>query len=227
MHPENPWGDLPKREPYVLPMDREAVEAYARMSNVSRDPDTLGLRTELLPVPFVGNPSAPVVLLNGNPGFSDRDEADHQDPAFWDAASRNLTHEVAGPAFFPIDPRFEKTAAYRWWTAKLRRLIEDVGFESVANGVFCVETYPYHSRRFAGGTDVPSQAYTRSLLLGLIENRVFVVGMRARSRWETAVPELETYGAVHWLKNPQNPAVSPRNLDCYDDLVSVLKQASS
>lgn len=175
-------------------------------------------------MPFVGNPSAPVVLLNGNPGFSCQDEADHQDPAFWDAASRNFTHEVAGPAFFPIDPSFKTTAAYKWWTEKLGPLMEDAGFESVANGVFCVEAHPYHSRKFHRDTDFPSQAYTRSLLLKRIEGRAFIVGMRAKHDWETTVPELEPYGAVHWLNNPRNPALSHRNLGCYDDLVSVLKQ---
>ncbi|MCY3657005.1 MAG: hypothetical protein OXG95_10420 [Chloroflexi bacterium] len=208
-------------------MDREAVEAYARKRNVSKDPDTLGLHTELLPVPFVGNPRAPVVLLNGNPGFSDKDEADHEDPAFWEAASRNLTHEVAGPAFFPIDPRFKNTAAYKWWTEKLGPLIGDVGFESVANGVFCLEAYPYHSRTFPKGTDVPSQAYTRSMLLERIKSRAFIVGMRARKVWEPTVPALRSYSPIHWLNNPRNPTFSPRNLDCYDDLVSVLKQYGS
>ena len=92
---------------------------------------------------------------------------------------------------------------------------------------FCVEAHPYHSRRYHGGTDFPSQAYTRNRLLERIENRAFIVGMRARNDWETAVPALESYGAVHWLNNPRNPTISHRNLDCYDDLVSVLKEHRS
>lgn len=182
------------------------------------------LRTELPPVPFIGNPKARVVVLSLNPGFSEQDAADHQIRAFWEAVIGNLTHEVAGSVFFPIDPRFETTAAYRWWTQKLRPLIEDVDFASVDNGVFCVEAYPYHSRKLAGRPDVPSQAYTRSLLLERIAEGAFIIGMRSRRHWETAVPELQSYSAVHWLRNPQNPTISPRNLDRYDDLVSVLKQ---
>ena len=224
MAAENPWADLPKRRPYVLPMDRDAIAAHARSRRVANAPKKFGLHTELLPTPFVGNPKARVVILNLNPGFSEEDGADYAKPAFRKAAIENLTHEVDGPAFFPIDPRFRTTSLYEWWIKKLRWLIEAVGFEAVADGVFCVQAYPYHSREFAKGTDVPSQAYTRSILLERMRSKAFVVGMRAKRDWEAAVPELESYAAVHWLRNARNPTFSPGNLDCYDEVVSALRR---
>lgn len=221
---DNPWGSLPKRRPYVLPMDRDAVAAHARRPQVMRATDKFGLHTELLPVPFIGNPKARVIILNLNPGFSDRDAGDFSTTAFRKATIQNLTHEVEGPAFFAIDPEFKATSTYEWWWAKLRWLIDDVGLDAVADGIFCVQAYPYHSREFAKGPDAPSQRYTNSILLEQIRRRALVVGMRARRDWEAAIPRLQSYGAVHWLNNPRNPTLSPGNLDCYADVVAALRR---
>jgi len=61
----NPWTDLPATAPFVLPCDKEAIEAF----NASAKPDHT-IHTEVLPAPFVGNPTAPIVLLNLNPGYT-------------------------------------------------------------------------------------------------------------------------------------------------------------
>ena len=221
---ENPWTELPRRRPYVLPEDREAVRAHAGSPRVKKDPGQYGLHTELLPTPFIGNPKARVVLLNLNPGYDEQDEADYRGRGFREAAIRNLTHEADGMAFFPIDPRFSATSSYRWWTGKLRWLIAEAGLEAVADGVFCVQAYPYHSRKFAESVAVPSQRYTEALLRERIRRRALVIGMRRRRYWETAEPKLESYGSAHWLNSPQNVALSPKNLDAFGEVVSALKR---
>ena len=146
---ENPWGELPERPPYVLPMDRAGVEAHERrLSGLGgAAQEKFRLRTELLPTPFLGDPAAPVVLLNLNPGFSEQDEADYALPAFRRAATRNLTHEVKGMPFFTIDSSLPATSSYGWWRSRLRRPIEAVG-ESVGRNLFCVQAFPYHSSVF-------------------------------------------------------------------------------
>lgn len=224
---ENPWSKLPNRRPYVLPIDREAVQAHARSGSVARAPEKFGLHTELLPTPFIGNPNARVVILNLNPGFSEQDESDYSKRAFRGAALQNLTHKADGLAFFPVDPKFSSTSSYDWWHKKLRWLIEDVGIDAVGNGIFCVQAYPYHSREFARTVDVPSQRYTESILQERMRRRALVIGMRARRDWESAVPRLESYDSAHWLKNARNPTLSPGNLDCYDEIVSALKRKRS
>lgn len=221
---ENPWAGLPKREPYVLGEDRRAVEAHAHSRQVLNDRERYALRTELLPTPFLGNPRASVVLLNLNPGFDERDRVDYADPAFREAALRNLTHEVEGHAFFPIDPRFRETSSYGWWMGKLRWLVEDAGLGAVSNGVFCVQAYPYHSREFAESVAVPSQRYTEALLAERIEAGAIVIGMRRRRYWEQAAPRLASYASAHWLRNPRNPTLSPGNFDGFGEAVSALRQ---
>ena len=221
---QNPWRELPTRKPYVLPGDRQAVRAHANRSKVKKNPASYGLHTELLPTPFIGNPKARVVLLNLNPGYSAQDEADYRKRGFRKAAIQNLTHEVDGMPFFPIDPRFSETSSYDWWMGKLHWLIDEVGLERVANGIFCVQAYPYHSNKFAESVTVPSQRYTEALLKERINRRAFVIGMRRRRYWETVEPRLESYGSAHWLNSPQNVSLSPKNLNAFDEVVTALKR---
>ena len=220
---ENPWTGLPRRKPYVLPEDREAVRAHAGSRQVVKDPEKYGLHTELLPTPFIGNPKARVVLLNLNPGYAEQDEADYRERRFHKAAIQNLTHEVGELQFFPIDPRFSATSSYDYWMGKLRWLIDKVGLEAVADGVFCVQAYPYHSREFARSVAVPSQRYTEALLRERIRRRALVIGMRARRHWEATEPKLESYGTI-WLRNPRNPTLSPGNLDGFDEVAAALSR---
>ena len=135
---ENLWTALPKRSPYVLPMDRAAVEAHADSSQVRKYPEKYCLHTELLPTPFIGDPSAPIVLLSRNPSFHPKDEKNYEESEFRSAAMQNLKHKVP---FFTIDSRFRHTASYRWWHSKLK-MIEDTDEETVARGVFCVPGFP-------------------------------------------------------------------------------------
>lgn len=63
---QNPWLDLPRTPPYVLPIDAEAV---ARFNESAKDHGRLLL--ELLPYPRLGDPNAPIVLMSLNPDLSD------------------------------------------------------------------------------------------------------------------------------------------------------------
>jgi len=74
---ENPWTALPEVAPYVLGMDREAVDRHnARAAAPHR------LQLDLMPEPFLGRKDAPVVVLLGNPGYSERDHIWHDRPEF-------------------------------------------------------------------------------------------------------------------------------------------------
>ncbi len=61
--PPNPWLHLPMTAPFVLAEDAPLVERF----NLTASPDHR-LDLTLLPEPFLGLPSAPVVLLGLNPG---------------------------------------------------------------------------------------------------------------------------------------------------------------
>ena len=221
---ENPWTALPKRLPYVLPMDRAAVEAHEhRLSNLSSErQERFRLHTDLLPTPFIGDPSAPIVLLSRNPSFHPNDEKNYEESEFRSTAMQNLKHKVP---FFTIDSRFRHTASYRWWRSKLK-MIEDTDEETVARGVFCVQAFPYHSRNgFPSKIPVlPSQEYTNELLKKALDRGAFVVVMYDRTHWETAVPQLKNHQRTYGLKSPHKGTVSRGNINRYDDLVAALRQ---
>ena len=219
----NPWGALPKRPPYQLPIDAEAVESYGRVGRVAADPDKFGLRLDLLPVPFIGNPAARLVILARSPSFAEQDTNDFAEPAFHDVTLGNLTHTVDGPRFFTVDPKFEATSTYRWWYPKLCQLIREAGLHAVMEHVMCLQAFPYHSRELASDRNVPSQAYTRSLLLDRMRDGAFVVGMMRKSWWERIAPDLKAYESVDWCKDPSRPDVTRENLDMYDAVLATLR----
>lgn len=220
---KNPWGGLSKRPPYRLSIDAEAVESYGRLGSVTTNPDRFGLRLKLLPVPFIGNPEARLVILARSPSFAEQDRDDFAEPAFRDATIANLTHSADGPAFFTVDPRFEATSTYRWWYPKLCQLIKDAGRDAVMEHVMCLQAFPYHSRELAVDRNVPSQAYTRSLLLDRMRDGAFVVGMMRQKWWERIVPELQSYDSVAWCKDPGRPHLTREDLGMYDAVLAALR----
>ncbi len=90
---QNPWLKLPRRSPYVLPRDQDAVSILN--GRVSAKNNGQGrINVNLLPEPFIGNPkTAKVVLLNLNPGVGDGDKQAHRNSVFRGAITRNLRNE--------------------------------------------------------------------------------------------------------------------------------------
>ena len=93
----NPWKDFTVRDTeFVADGDRNGVAAHERRLGTltGKSREAYRLHTELLPTPYVGNPAAPVVFLNLNPGYAKQDLADYAEPAFRRAAFDNLTHAI-------------------------------------------------------------------------------------------------------------------------------------
>lgn len=202
----NPWSNLPNSPPYLLPEDRECVERFN-----ARAKEEHQLRLDTLPEPYLGNPEAPVVLLNLNPGHSDEDALWHARQDFSASARANLLHKESSYPFYLLNPAYADSPGHQWWNKHLRSLIEEFGLERVARAVLCVELLPYHSRRFHPSClGVPSQRYGRGLVRAAIERKAVIIIMRARERWLKAVPEIATAG-FHELRNPQNPCISANN----------------
>jgi len=108
------------------------------------------IHLELLPEPFLGAPTAPVVLLSLNPGYSPDDQQPHQDPTFQALSRASLVYAPGQYPFVLLNPEVQAPGR-RWWESKLARLIEARGREAVARNVLCVEYFLYHSYRFAHG----------------------------------------------------------------------------
>jgi hypothetical protein len=217
---DNPWRQLPNKFPFVLSQEAQLIEQFN-----STAIDRFKVHLEILPEPYLGNPDAPVVLLGLNPGFKESDIEQHRDARFAALSRANLLHEPAEYPFYLLDPTIDRT---KWWERKLRCLIEQFGCLKVAREVFCVEFFPYHSRRFRQAkVCVPSQQYSFSLVKRAISRGAVILQLRGNNYWLRNVPELAKY-QVYRPNSVQNPSISPRNFpEGYKAAVAVLEKIGS
>lgn len=208
----NPWLDLPKKDPFVLPSDRAIIERI----NACAKPEHQ-IRLEVLPVPFLGSlEKASVVLLSLNPGIDDQDfDIFRRDKDYVEQNRRTLSFE-SNPSFFYLGRQFAYTEGYKWWFKRLRKLIEICGHETVASKIMCIEYFPYHSRKYATTTPlIPSQNYGFSLARQAIAQQKVIVVMRSYQLWIAKVPELGGYPSIR-LSNSRSPYITPTNMPVND-----------
>jgi len=168
---ENPWAQLPKEAPFLLPHDAALIEGF----NLTAE-DCFKVRAEIIPEPFLGNPDAPIVLLSHNPGFDEENDLPHHgDPNFAILSRANLLHKPINFPLYLLDPTIART---KYWEGKLRWLIERFDIPTVAHSVFCVEFFPYHSERFDRTIGVPSQQYSFSLVKQAITRGAVILILR-------------------------------------------------
>jgi hypothetical protein len=217
----NPWVELRVAPPYVLPDDHERLAEFQKKAR-----ESCRLRFDVIPMPFLGNPDAPVVLLNTNPGFVPEDLPPHSDPKFVELARANLVHKIEHNTFLTLHPDVNSPGK-KWWTDRLRTLVDAVGLKTVARPLLCVEWFPYNSPNFCGAVGtVPSQRYGWWLVERALDRRAVVIIMRSSGRWYSSVPGLEDYPDRYELRS-RNVYISPRNCPVgFDRAVEVLKRAA-
>lgn len=220
----NPWEDLPPHAPYVLSSDAGLIdEFHAGQVTVEHR-----LHLELLPEPFLGRPDAPVVLLNLNPSYSDKDLVHHADPAFAAAARATLVHESQAYPFHLLDPQFACVSGAQWWRGNLSQLLREPDDSRVANGVLCVEYFPYHSESWGWPPRLPSQTYTFGLVASAMERGAVIVILRSKALWTDAVPDLANYPRSFTHRNRRHPWVSQRNCpDGYTAIINAIQADAS
>ncbi len=216
----NPWLTLPLQPPFVLETDKEQVELFNR-----RAKPAYRMRTDLLPEPYLGDPAgASIILLNLNPGYSPNDHVFYSDSGRRQACLNNLAHAATDYPFYLLAPRLREFSGPNWWHQKLRRLVEGTSLEQVAKRVCCIEFFPYHSAKFdAGRLRLASQTYGFHLVQKAIAAKKLILIMRARQRWERAVPELKGY-PCYTLKSSQRAWITANNVtnDGFDRLIEAL-----
>jgi hypothetical protein len=208
---DNPWRLLPETPPFVLQCDRAEVDEF----NFQLPQDSpFRLRIDdLIPEPFIGAvTTAPVIVLQLNPGCGKTTAASHADPAFRQSLLANLRHEPSESPFYFLDPRFRRHDGRRWWEPKLRKLSEVVSFDQLSRGLAVVEWFPYKSTKFKHGCRTASQEYGFALVRSAIERNALIVVSRSVRRWEKSVPELCTYRKKLTLSSTRNVALTPNNL---------------
>ena len=216
----NPWTELPAQSHYVLDIDRTSIEKY---NTLHRDDEKIIV--ESIPEPFIGNlQSAKVVLLNLNPGHSDGDAKAHSDTAFREAMMHNLRHEAQECPFYGLNPKFAWTACGTWWKAHTSKLHKaGLSWEAISEGLMVIEWFPYHSMSSGLPTKpvCPSQDYSFQIARKMLEGKI-VVGMRSKKHWLNVMSAAEN---IPFLKNPQNPSISPANtgMELFEKIVEALR----
>ena len=204
---KNPWTELPEQPPYVLPPDREKLERH----NASSPPGAR-FETRALPFPFMGKTDAPVVLLHLNPGLAKADLSQQETDAFRTRYRANLGHaDLAHPCFL-LDPALRAHPGHSYWRKHLSSMLEALGTAKLSRGLLILEWFPYASESApARFPRLESQNYSFDLLRRSIAGKAVVIVLRARQRWEEAVPELLGYNSRFELNSPQAASVSPKN----------------
>lgn len=216
----NPWinNNWPCEE-MVAKCDKDIIDDFKK-----KNPGELKLN--LWPEVFMGNPDAPVYLLNGNPGYNENDDKFVDDPDFIDAIQKTLSHNTN--VFLFLEDRWEEHSGTKYWkdhTKELRKNIKDL-----RNRLFNIEYFPYHSKNQdkIKNLKLPSFEYSNRLIEKAIKEKKLIVLMRNASKWIERVPKLKTYKNVLYLSSSSNTCLTPKNIvkktSAWEVFVKGLKQ---
>ena len=211
--------------------DKDSVQAFNRRTKNPK----FKLRLDYLPEPFQGNPHAPVVLLNLNPGF--RSTSPRPDKYFRNIVFANLQQQPISRSksqkdfrFYHLNIRFWQkkvpgAGGHEYWFPLLRSLIAETGYHRVANRLLCVEFFPYPSEKFDRNLpNLKSQEYGFNLVRRAMKRKAVIIITRGWNHWEFAVPELKNYSKLERLKNHRRPWITENNLpNTYKTIIKKLR----
>lgn len=216
----------------MLAEDRDAVE---RFNSKPTRKEEHRFHTQLPPLPFQGNPNAPVVLLGLNPGYAESDEQNHLTPAFLEANWRNYKHDTSADyPFFFLDPQYASDAGQTWWHKRLSHLRRDskhhgeFSDEHLAKSLLSVQYFPYRSSGYRSAS-VASQQYGFDLVKKAMARGALIVLLRSWSLWRKAIPELESYPNLLRTSSSLQPVLSRKQLGdaSWEKLLAALRTSTA
>jgi hypothetical protein len=216
----NPWQDLPRKPLYVLEVDRPHVEAFNR-----RVGPRYQLDLRLMPVPFMGNRTAPLLVLGLNPSFQpDSLRLERGRPRLAKALRDNLGSDRRARVHISLTSEFEDTGGGRWWRDCLRALIDGRDPNELAPKVLAVDFHGYRSKGWqAIPFTLPSQLYGFHLVESAIDRGATIVVTRGARHWEVAVPRLYDYRFLVRTNTARIARISPGN--CGEEGFAAVRKA--
>ena len=194
---DNPWFDYFNRSSNSKyhPQDEKHIIAFNSAISLHKSSDKYVLRKDLEPLPYLGNPTAPILVLLANPGAGG--SGPEKNIAFTgkklDLYRKNLLHQQESPSDFidkfdsPDDNQLESP----YFKKHTRRLIEITSAESVATKIFFVNFHGYQSKAwYLPPFTFPTQHYSFNLVSEAIRRDALVIMSRNMLGWFTAVPGL-------------------------------------
>jgi len=202
---KNPWKELIIKKKTFLIKDKNSLDKMKERVFFKR----------LLPEPYIGNPEAPIVILNLNPGYSETDFDFYKIKKIRSLWKKNITHKNT-QSYFPfyfLDPSIRVyNGGPSYWRRIFRKIIEDTNLNLVAKNIFCVEYFPYHSKVYKKSFHVHSQEYSFFLVEKAIKNKALIVILRSEKLWYERVPKLKKYNKIIRLRNNRNVILSKNNI---------------
>jgi hypothetical protein len=159
-----------------------------------------------------------------NPGFATTDYPFHKENAYFiDICRKNLAHAPTDYPFYLLDPQIADAPGAKWWSQRLKRLIQASDRKTVAQNILVVELFPYHSESFGFKGILPSQHYSFHLVRAAIARNAVIIQMRSQRQWFEVIPELRSYSNYFMLNNVQQVYVTPNNCpEGYPHILEVL-----
>src|SRR5713101_2701540 len=114
----NPWQKLTlDTPPHVHENDSPIIERHNRKYSHGH---RFHIHTQSYPEPYIGDPDAPILLLNRNPGYSACGPSELPHPALTQLMRDNLRHIPFPYPFYPVSPTYAKYHKSTWWRDSLK-----------------------------------------------------------------------------------------------------------
>jgi len=216
MKPTNIWQNLQHKDgKYYLQDDLKYIDVYNKIyiqKNSKVNSALIDLRC--VPEPRLGSIDAPIYLLQLNPS------------KVFHTENNNVQLEILSLKN-DIMPHIYLENENTWWDKYLlnvkngfRKVLKDNGISDInvirrilSNNICSLEYFPYNSIKFeAEYLHLPSQQYTRELVLYAIKNNKCIIISRSKKLWYGLVPELFGYKNVYFGSSNQSVYVSQNNI---------------
>jgi hypothetical protein len=229
---KNPWHEYFNRiSPKKLhPQDEAHVISFNMAISSRKNQENIRLRTNLEPLPYLGRPNAPILVLLANPGAGgslQRSEREFSDRKL-ELHRKNLLH--AQERTIDYVARFESpddtSLESPYFKKHTKALVDRTSVESVALNIFFVNYHGYQSKAWHPiPFTFPTQRYTFFLVSRAMKNEALIVMSRNMTGWFTAVPGLFDYGNRINFESPRRIFLTEGNLRSsdYDRVLSHLK----
>lgn len=216
----NPWEGLKKKEPLVLPEDKDAVAQY----NEKYKDTPFEIKLDVMPVPFVGDVhKSEIVILMLNPKYNDDTKINENDK-YKEKLISVFKHKCHNHPFFCLDPAI--IVGKNYWEPKLKNLLTVYhNYETIAHKVSNIQYHPYSSKEFRP-IELDSQRYNFHLVRKAMQRDAIIVVARGKKYWHKAVPELVNYQHYVSLNSLRNPTLSPKNSPKLFEILGKIKRLS-
>ena len=197
---KNPWHEYFDRnyKDMYHPQDRQHVHAFNKSVSGQSSSENYKLRRDFEPLPYLGNPVAPVLVLLANPGAggSGREKNVKFTGRKLELHKRNLLHQQERIADYVdrFDSPDENILESPYFKRHTKQLAELTSTESVASKIFFVNYHAYQSKSWYPIPFIfPTQHYTFFLIEQAIKRDALIIMSRNKLGWCTAVPQLFDY----------------------------------